>query len=202
MFGLFKRRGEEAAPPGAAPASMPAPTEIAPLAGPELIRAVRDEVRASAIDHQDLALAVLADIRAEQLDVAYDCTDIDQWILDYVKRAGLSADGVDLLKVRSIIKAQPGVTYKHRGIRTEDRFAGLRARLKRRRGHVPEKVWVFLISMDGFALKPGPEGISRVLVEEHSGKGLGGDRTRVGLAPDSADLAPHHRPIHRAQVAA
>lgn len=191
MFGRWKRRGGEAAAdaapvPAAAPAPI-APPPAEPLSGPSLIRAVREEVRAAAIDHHDLGLAVLADIRAEQLDVAYDVTDIDQWIADYVTRAGLSAEGVDKARVRAVIKAQPGVTYKHRGIRTEDRFAGLRARLKRRRGHVPEKVWVFLISMDGFALKPQGERISRVLVAEQAETRLGDDRTRVGLVPDSTD---------------
>lgn len=185
MFGRWgKRRDETAA----------APQPALPRA-PAHMLAIREEVRAAAIDHDDLAKAVLADIRAEQLDVAYDVTDINDWINHYVARAGLSAEGVDHQRVRAVIKAQPGVTFKHCGIRVEDRYAGLRLRLKRRRGHVPEKVWVFLVSMDGYALRQSGERCSRVLIEDQAAAGRIDDPTRRTEPPGSGRSASDSRPI-------
>ncbi len=192
MFGnLFKRKDD------AAVAHQGAATNPAPR-GPALMRAIRDEVRAAAIDHEDLARAVLADIRAEQLDVAYDVTDIDDWIGDYVARAGLSTEDLNFERVRATIKAQPGVTYKQRGIRVEDRFAGLRARIKRRRGHVPEKVWVFLISMDGYALRQSPERCNRVLIEGQAEAARLANPTRAVPPPISRRLGADSEPIPQA----
>lgn len=173
----------------------PSPSPATDLTGPALMRAVREEVRARAVDHQELALAVLADIRANPLDTCLDVTDINEWIDDFLARGGFDRSYVDHQRLRGIIKAQKGVDYDHRSIRTQDRYAGLRARLKRRRGFVPEKVWLFTISTDGFALAPTPERVSRVLVEDHAARAAAGNRTQAehdriatGIAVDSGPI--------------
>jgi hypothetical protein len=117
---------------------------------------MREVPRIRTVDHQEIAVAVLGLIRHEGLDVVHDVPEIDEWIDELIARAGLDATCLDKGRVRECLKAQPGVDYRHVRIKSKDIYRALRARLQRRRGFVPEKVWVFHVQHGLVGVAPPP----------------------------------------------
>lgn len=215
---LFHRRR----PPAPAVVTEPAPVAapVAPAAPSPplapvtvaLIRAVRDEQK-DATDVRTFALAVLDHMRRAPYDAFYTHDEVNAWARDFAAVSGVDIDGLDLNRVRGIIKAQTEhVGYFEKRIRADDQFADLRVRLRRTRGQIPQKCWLFhikttlgadhdtsetvaagLLPSGGGAAATATTGGGRSRPESTPAGFQDGGRSRPGVetvSPEFVDLAP------------